>query len=42
LVLAGLGAEAETEINGVEHVDRGYVGLAEKLQALGGHVTRRE
>jgi UDP-N-acetylglucosamine 1-carboxyvinyltransferase len=40
LVLAGLAAAGETEVNGLEHVDRGYVGLAEKLQALGARVRR--
>lgn len=40
LVLAGLVAEAETEVNGLEHVDRGYVGLTEKLKALGARVER--
>ena len=42
LVLAGLGAESETEVQGIEHVDRGYVGLAPKLQALGARVRRVE
>lgn len=42
LVLAGLGAESETEVQGIDHVDRGYVGLADKLLALGARVKRVE
>ncbi|UFJ40147.1 UDP-N-acetylglucosamine 1-carboxyvinyltransferase [Brevibacillus humidisoli] len=40
LVLAGLIAEGETEVIGLEHLDRGYVNFAEKLQALGADVKR--
>jgi UDP-N-acetylglucosamine 1-carboxyvinyltransferase len=36
LVLAGLAAEGETEINRVYHLDRGYERLVEKLAACGG------
>ena len=36
LVLAGLAAEGETEVNRVYHLDRGYERLEEKLQAVGG------
>jgi UDP-N-acetylglucosamine 1-carboxyvinyltransferase len=40
LVLAGLGAEQVTTVSGMEHVDRGYVQLEEKLKSLGAHVRR--
>ena len=35
LVLAGLAAEGETEVNRVYHLDRGYERLTEKLVACG-------
>lgn len=38
LVLAGLAAEGETTIYGMEHVQRGYEKLEQKLQALGAQV----
>jgi UDP-N-acetylglucosamine 1-carboxyvinyltransferase len=40
LVLAGLVAEGETEIAGIEHIDRGYERLDEKLAAIGANITR--
>lgn len=40
LVIAGLGASAETEIIGLEYIDRGYERLAETLSELGGQVQR--
>lgn len=40
LVLAGLAADGETLVSGVEHIDRGYERFAEKLQALGADVKR--
>lgn len=40
LVVAGLAAEGETEISGIEHVDRGYERMAEKLSGLGAAVKR--
>ena len=42
LVLAGLAADGETLVAGVEHIDRGYEGFDAKLRALGGDVTRRD
>lgn len=42
LVLAGLVAEGETVVYGVSHLDRGYAGLVEALQALGADVERSE
>lgn len=40
LILAGLATEGTMEINGVEHIDRGYAGLEEKLLAVGARVKR--
>lgn len=40
LVLAGLGAEGVTEITDIEHIDRGYVRIDEKLKALGANIER--
>jgi UDP-N-acetylglucosamine 1-carboxyvinyltransferase len=40
LVLAGLAAEGETEINRVYHLDRGYERLEEKLGACGADIER--
>jgi len=40
LVLAGLAAEGETEINRVYHLDRGYERLEEKLAACGADIER--
>lgn len=40
LVLAGLAAEGITELYGLEHIDRGYMDLAGKLQAVGAEITR--
>jgi UDP-N-acetylglucosamine 1-carboxyvinyltransferase len=42
LVLAGLFAEGETEISDIYHIDRGYVGLDEKLRQLGADIKRVE
>jgi UDP-N-acetylglucosamine 1-carboxyvinyltransferase len=40
LVLAGLSAEGETELNRVYHLDRGYERLEEKLAACGADIER--
>jgi UDP-N-acetylglucosamine 1-carboxyvinyltransferase len=40
LVLAGLAAEGQTEVNRVYHLDRGYERLEEKLQAVGADIER--
>lgn len=39
LVCAGLVAEGQTEVSGVEHIERGYENLLEKLQSLGAQVS---
>ena len=40
LVLAGLVADGETLVHGVEHIDRGYVGFDRVLASLGADITR--
>lgn len=40
LVLAGLAAEGETEVSGMNFIDRGYEKLEERLQSLGASVQR--
>jgi len=42
LVLAGLVAEGVTLVDEVHHIDRGYAGFVESLQALGADVTREQ
>ncbi|MBI2550734.1 UDP-N-acetylglucosamine 1-carboxyvinyltransferase [Candidatus Uhrbacteria bacterium] len=39
-VIAALMADGESTLNGIEHLDRGYEALDEKLKALGAIVTR--
>ncbi len=40
LVLAGLAAEGTTEITDIDHIERGYVSIDEKLKALGAKIER--
>lgn len=40
LVVAGLGAEGKTTIQGLHHLDRGYEMLVQKLRQLGARVER--
>ena len=40
LICAGLAAEGESEISGVEHVDRGYDRVVDKFKSLGACITR--
>lgn len=40
LILAGLIAGGETNVNEVEHIDRGYETIEEKLQSLGARIER--
>lgn len=42
LVIAGLIAEGETEIQGISHIERGYGGLIEKLHGLGADIEKVE
>lgn len=41
LVVAALGAEGETTVSGLRHIERGYQDLAGDLRALGADVTLR-
>lgn len=40
LVLAGLGAEGETVVEDVGHIDRGYEGIEQKLAGVGAQIRR--
>ncbi|MBR1845739.1 MAG: UDP-N-acetylglucosamine 1-carboxyvinyltransferase [Oscillospiraceae bacterium] len=40
LVVAALGAEGESRISGLHHIDRGYADLTERLAAMGGAIYR--
>jgi len=40
LILAGLGAEGETIVEDVGHIERGYEGLEEKLRYLGADIIK--
>lgn len=42
LILAGLVAEGITEITDIEHIERGYVNIHEKLNQLGANIQRVE
>jgi UDP-N-acetylglucosamine 1-carboxyvinyltransferase len=41
LVLAGLGAAGETTLEGLDHLDRGYDRMTDKLAACGADIARR-
>ena len=40
MVVAALEARGSTEITGLEHIDRGYEGLEQKLRSLGARIQR--
>lgn len=40
LILAGLAAKGSTEISNVEHIDRGYYQIVEKLKSVGADIDR--
>ena len=40
LILAGLAAENQTELSGLEHFERGYYGLDKRLAAVGAKIRR--
>lgn len=42
LIVAALGADGDSEISGVEHIDRGYEYLVEKLRTLGAEIVRAD
>jgi UDP-N-acetylglucosamine 1-carboxyvinyltransferase len=41
LVVAALGASGQTTIGGLDHLDRGYDGIVEKLASCGARIARR-
>jgi UDP-N-acetylglucosamine 1-carboxyvinyltransferase len=40
LVIAGLGAEGTTVVEGAEHIDRGYESLEKALKSVGADIVR--
>lgn len=42
LVIAGLAAEGSTEITDIEHIERGYMNIDEKLASLGANIKKLE
>jgi len=42
LILAGLGAEGETRISRLDHLDRGYEAIHERLKSLGADISREQ
>ena len=42
LVIAALAAEGNTEIFGVEHIDRGYESIEQSFAAIGGNIERMQ
>jgi UDP-N-acetylglucosamine 1-carboxyvinyltransferase len=40
VVIAALAADGETHVSGIDHLDRGYAHLAQRLTALGAAVER--
>ncbi|RKQ31557.1 UDP-N-acetylglucosamine 1-carboxyvinyltransferase [Oceanobacillus halophilus] len=42
LIVAGLMANGITEITGVDHIDRGYENITDKLRSLGANIWREE
>ena len=41
LVIAGLAAKGETQVDRIYHIDRGYERIEEKLQAVGADIVRK-
>jgi UDP-N-acetylglucosamine 1-carboxyvinyltransferase len=42
LVIAGLAAKGETQVNRIYHLDRGYESMDAKLRQLGARIRRVE
>lgn len=42
LIIAGIIAEGETEVNNIAHIDRGYERIEEKLNSIGADIKRIE
>lgn len=40
LIIAGLMSEGKTEIENIQHIDRGYENILEKIRGLGGKIER--
>src|SRR5699024_9949464 len=40
LIVAGLMAEGTTEITGIDHIERGYENMTEKLRSLGANIRK--
>src|SRR5699024_1049581 len=40
LIVAGLMAEGKTEITGIDHIERGYENITEKLRSLGANIHK--
>ena len=40
LIIAGIAANGETEVSGIEFVDRGYENIEDKFNSLGANITR--
>ena len=40
LVIAGLIADGETEVQDIHHIERGYSSLIEKLQGIGADIRK--
>lgn len=40
MIVAALGAEGDSEIGSIEHIDRGYERITEKLQSIGAKIDR--
>ena len=40
LIIAGLAADSETEISGINHILRGYENIDKNLRKLGGKIER--
>ena len=41
LVIAGLAANGETQVDRIYHIDRGYERIEEKLQSVGADIARK-
>jgi UDP-N-acetylglucosamine 1-carboxyvinyltransferase len=42
MIIAGLAAEGRTEITGIEHIDRGYESIVQKMASLGAEIVRMQ
>jgi UDP-N-acetylglucosamine 1-carboxyvinyltransferase len=42
LIIAGLAARGQTQVNRVYHIDRGYEKIDDKLRRLGARIERLE